>query len=67
MIEKLTRKFQAWVIPWFASGIGMVYSTDLVPLWIAFVGAHTMCFAFVIFYAVKLNIEIWKKDKENKK
>lgn len=67
MIEKLTRKFQAWVIPWFASGIGMVYSTAIIPLWIAFVGAHITCFAFVIFYAVKLNIEIWKdrKDMDN--
>ena len=66
MIEKLTRKFQAWVIPWFASGIGMVYSTAFMPLWIAFVGAHIMCFAFVMFYVVKLNIEIWK-NKENVK
>ena len=66
MIEKLSRRFQAWVIPWFASGIGMVYSTAFLPLWIAFVVTHITCFAFVMVYAVKLNIEIWK-NKENRK
>lgn len=52
------KKFKAFTLAWFASGLAMACSAACVPLCIAFAVVHFALFPIVLFYAIKLSSDI---------
>ena len=61
-ISRRTRVFRFWVMAWFVMGLGMAMSISFLPLMVAFAIGHFGLYPIVLYYAIKLSNDIWKKE-----
>lgn len=65
-ISRLIKVFRFWVLAWFALGLGMAIFISIVPLMVMFAIGHFGLYPIVLYYAIKLSNEIWKRNEGKK-
>lgn len=61
-ISRRTKVFRFWVMAWFAMGLGMALSISILPLMVAFAIGHFATLPIMLYYAIRLSNDIWKKE-----
>ena len=57
-ISRRRKVFRFWALAWFALGLGMAVSMSIVPLMVMFAIGHFGLYPIVLYYAIKLSIQL---------